>query len=178
MKRIFMAILSCIMVSSLYSQQISRFLDFRLGQSVEEVRNIIALKYSSTEWNGNVCKILNVTLANEPFNQLTMEFYGGKLSKATFLNSPSAIITSSQFDYNQKMESQASIQQQRIERLYSQYRAKYGKEKMATDSSIIWKDIYGNSINLYATINNNNSDGLFFGNVNVVITYSLLQDDF
>lgn len=178
MKRFSMVILLCITALSLHSQQISRFLDFRLGQSIAEVRNIIASKFSSTEWNGNVCKIYNVTLANESFNQLTIEFSGGQLARATFLNSPPAIITSSSYEYNQKMQSQASFQQQRIGRLYSQYRAKYGKETMATDSSVIWTDLYGNSINLYITINNHDSDGLFVGNINVVITYSLQQSDF
>lgn len=178
MKRFFLFSLSCIVFINLHSQQISKFLDFKLGQSITDVRNIIALKYGSAEWNGNDCKIFNVNLANEFFDQLTMEFRGGKLSRAIFLNSPQLIVTSSSYEYNQAMESQASIQQQRIGRLYSQYRAKYGKETMTSNSSVIWTDIYGNSINLYITINNDNSGDIFVGNINVVITYSLQQSDF
>ena len=178
MKKIIVSACLCVCSIITNAQSIGSFLDFYLGQSMSEVRSIINSKYYSSEWNGNVCKIFNVSLAGEQFNQLTIEFSGGQIISATFLNSPDHIITFSSSDFNQRMESQINIQQQRIARLYAQYKSKYGKETASSDTSVIWTDLSGKSINLFVTINNNHSYDSYMGNVNVIVKYSTRQGNF
>lgn len=158
-------------------QEIKRFLDFSLEQPISEVRSIVDSKYgSSSKWQNDVCTIINVRLADENFDRLTLKFNNGKLTSAHFLNSPNSVSTLYHDDYVRGMESQARLQQQLMGRLYSQFVTKYGKETASTNTSIIWKDLHGNSITLFYTINDDPEYNT--GNVNVVVKYSIKQDDF
>lgn len=178
MKRSLIVCFLCFIVIDLYSQAISRFLDFRLGMPISEARYILNSKYRSAEWNGNECKITGVQLAGEQFSQLVLTFSNNQLVSGTFaaLNSP--IITFNQNEFRQRMEYQLNSQQQRIARLYSQFSSKYGNASSSSDTSITWRDSFGNSITINILLNNSYNYDSYIGNVNVNVKYSSQQDNF
>lgn len=145
--------LLCLVLSAfsiiINAQSIGSFLDFYLGQSMSEVRNITNSKYHGAEWENNLCKIQDVSLAGESFKLLALKFQNGKLSSSTFSkNYTFAQIVSGYNNAVRTMDNALQMASGMISRLYATYASRYGKEKVITDNSIIWSGNNGNSIKI------------------------------
>ena len=149
MKRQWFIILFTIFSIAAYAQTIGSFLDFHLGQSKYEVQRIVNSKYHGAEWENNLCKIQDVSLAGESFMLLALEFQNGKLSSSTFSkNYTFAQIVSGYNNAVRTMDNALQMASGMISRLYATYASRYGKEKVITDNSIIWSGNNGNSIKI------------------------------
>ena len=84
MKRFLVCSLLCAFSVISNAQSIGSFLDFNLGQSMSEVRNIVNVKYPSATWENERCKIKNIRIAGEFFEILDLYFDNNKLTKGVF----------------------------------------------------------------------------------------------
>lgn len=148
MKRQWFIILFSIISIVTYAQAIGSFLDFHLGQSKYDVQNIVNTKYRGAEWNGNCCRINNISLAGESFNQLTLEFQNGVLTSAIFSRSFKNIWIEGYSNAIRFLENAQQEANHLISRLYATYASKYGKESTLTDNAIIWRGFNSNSIKI------------------------------
>lgn len=131
-----------------YAQAIGSFLDFHLGQSRFDVQNIVNTKYRGAEWNNNSCKINNISLAGEFFNQFTMEFQNGVITNAIFSRSFNNTWIEGYSNAIRFLENAQQEANHLISRLHATYASKYGKESTLTDNAIIWRGFNGNSIKI------------------------------
>lgn len=172
MKRIIACSLICMFTLIINAQSIGSFLDFYLGQSISEVRNITNSKYYGVSWSEGGCKIPDVRLAGEQFNSLFISFQNGVIVEATFQYSQFPPSGSYSTVVN-NLNNAAEMQKQMISRLYASYKSKYGKETVTTNSSITWRSKNGNSVTI--SMESSVDDwgmGEYKGYVKTLVTYS------
>lgn len=158
MKRLFVSSLFCLLAIFSSAQSIGAFLDFYLGQSISDVRRITSSKYLSVSWDNNQCTINNIQLAGERFSNLFITFQNGFVSEAQFVESSTS---SGSYSYlTNFLNTQCEVHKQMIGRLYSAYTAKYGKESVMNNQSVIWRSSNGNCITISLEVH---SDDLGFG---------------
>ena len=173
MSRFLFCSLFCFFYLFSSAQSIGSFLDFYLGQSISDVRRIVNSKYPSAEWNNNECTISNVRLAGESFNHLYLKFQNNVLVSGKFVESSYNldIPTSSYEDASNFVNYHIPQYVDMINRLYSQYLYKYGKETFQTNSSVVWRDSNRNTITIELQKKINLLGGDYLGCVGVILLY-------
>ena len=119
MKRLFVSSLFCLLAIFSSAQSIGSFLDFHLGQSMSEVRNIVNYKYPSATWKSNECTIDNISIAGENFKGLCLKFDNNKLKSGQFFQSDFKIDAFSYENAKRYVDNVSSQYINMISRLYS-----------------------------------------------------------
>lgn len=158
------------------AQNIESFLDFRLGQSVSEVRNIVKNKYPSAEWDNNRCDINNVRIAGEYFNTLRLSFANNKVVSGRFSKHTTNLDFPSYDDAKRYVDNLWPQYVDMMSRLYSIYKSKYGSESYSSGISIVWRDSTGNSIKIELIPNIEDLVLTYAGSVSIYIEYELYSN--
>lgn len=159
------------------AQSIGSFLDFYLGQSMSEVRNIVNNKYPSATWESKRCTINNIRIAGEYFKSLTLYFENNKLIEGRFYHSTFNLYCSSYEEAKRYVDNVSPQYINMISRLYSLFKSKYGKESYSTNNTLVWRGANGNSITieLRQTVEDVGY-GSYAGTVAAFLTYELTSN--
>ena len=160
MKRFLMCTFLGVFSLIIYAQSIGGFLDFYLGQSISDVRNVTYRKYPTAEWKDNECTIRNIRIAGESFKLLLLTFENNSLVRGRFIQSSTNHSCASYEDAKRFVDYNLPQYVDMISRLYAPLVAKYGKETYSTDTSIVWKN--GNSKSITIQLRQNIGEGLDF----------------
>lgn len=155
------------------AQSIGSFLDFHLGQSMSEVRNIVNIKYPSATWDNERCHIYNIRIAGEYFKNLDLYFDNNKLTKGVFCHNTFNLDCISYEDAKRYVDNVSPQYINMISRLYSLFSSKYGKESYSTNNTLVWRGSNGNSITIEFQQNVENSFYSYIGRAGVFLMYDL-----
>lgn len=176
MKKSILIIFSIICCTLSYGQAIEKFLEFRLGQPISEVRNILNNKYPNAKWTENRYELnQKVQLAGETFESCNLFFNNGILTEAILYVGKHNLVETNE-EAVRFVENSFSSLSGMADRLYSKFALKYGNETLHSGNSITWKR--GNSLTI--TINHviqELSFNLFNSSVALNVRYSYLSQN-
>ena len=173
MKKIFFCFILNAFALIANAQSIGSFLDFHLGQSISEVRNIVNYKYPSATWNGNNCTIDNIRVAGENFKTLCLTFDNNKLISGSFYMASFNLDCNSYVDAKRYVDNVSPQYIDMVSRLYSLFNSKYGKESYSTNNSVVWRGSNGNTITIELRQTINDIDFGYVGDVRVFLRYEM-----
>ena len=172
MKRLLFCLVLNVFAIISNAQSIGSFLDFHLGQSMSEVRNIVNYKYPSATWKSNECTIDNISIAGENFKGLCLKFDNNKLKSGQFFQSDFKLDAFSYENAKRYVDNVSSQYINMISRLYSLFKSKYGKESYFTNDTVVWREANGNSITIKLRLTVEDVGyGTYAGTVGVWLTY-------